>query len=101
MISINTADIAAMLSTKELEKAVKEVSQDLATDIFVELTAPPPTGTPVDTGAARDSWQIDLSIEAAPEVYSTSPYMNRLNNGHSDQSPSGFIDAAVDRILNK
>lgn len=97
MITIDLSDIAQMLSANELEDVVADELQDIATAIYVDLTAPPPTGTPVLTGVARNGWQIDTSVPLAPEVYNRVAYINRLNNGHSQQSPSGFVDAILDK----
>ena len=70
-------------------------------DALIDLTASPPTGTPVDTGAARNDWQIDDSDPLACELYNTSPYIKRLNEGHSKQSPAGFVDRVVDKHFPK
>lgn len=82
---------------KELTEAFADRVEGVMTDIFVDLTAPPPLGTPVDTGAARNGWQIDTSIPLHPEITNSVPYINRLNDGHSQQSPSGFIEAIIDK----
>jgi len=46
--------------------------------------------TPVDTGAARDSWVIE-----GDTISSNSKYISELNNGYSDQAPSFFIERAI------
>lgn len=81
----------------QLEDAVAEILEDKMTDIFVDLTSPPPVGIPVDKGTARNATQLDTSVPLAPEITNSAPYINRLNAGHSKQSPSGFIDAIVDK----
>lgn len=82
---------------KELKANFAERVEDLMTDIFVDLTAPPPLGTPVDQGTARNGWQLDTTIPLHPEITNAVPYINRLNDGHSKQSPAGFIDAIIDK----
>lgn len=80
---------------------------------------------PVDSGRARSSWgqwspediakpndeakpsdahyeedKGDLSIEQGSNV----PYISKLNDGHSQQAPAGFIDRNVDtakRVMNE
>ena len=81
----------------ELEDAFADRLEEMMTDIYVDLTAPPPLGTPVDTGQARNGWQIDLSDRMKLEITNSVPYINRLNDGHSKQSPAGYIDAIVDK----
>ncbi len=46
--------------------------------------------TPVDTGAARDSWRIE-----GDTIVSDSEYIRELNLGHSEQAPSYFIEKAI------
>lgn len=101
MISIDVSEITAMVLNKEIEAMVVEELRDTTNAIFTDLVSSPPVGTPVDTGAARNSWQVDTSIPLAPEVYSMSPYIGALNDGHSKQSPEGFVDAVVDKHLAK
>lgn len=84
--------------------------------------------TPVDTGMAKLSWNIDINVvnvdvAEAPEkspaasfdgfekalevtaqfklqdviyISNNLPYIRALNDGHSKQAPSGYIDAAID-----
>ena len=73
--------------------------------------------TPVLTGRARSNWHIDLNqvdvslVEPGTEpnrgvvnsykindtiyISNNLPYIRRLNEGHSQQSPAGFVDAAI------
>ncbi len=98
-ITIDFSDIVDITQAGALEDGLGEDAQDIANAIYIDLTAPPPTGTPVDTGNARNGWQIDMSDPLHPEIYNTVPYINRLNAGSSQQSPAGFIDAIVDKHL--
>lgn len=83
--------------TKSLNENIAEILEEKMTDIYVDLTAPPPLGTPVDTGQARNGWQLDASDKLNPVITNSVPYINRLNDGHSKQSPSGFIEAIIDK----
>lgn len=87
----------------------------------------PPVGTPIDTGWASSNWSLSLDtpreepigskeniisedtgiaevlqfdINNNQSIWLTNnvPYIARLNNGWSQQSPSGFVDAAIDEI---
>ena len=97
MITLDLSDIANMISDNELEVDVIASLEDLTNAIFVDLTAPAPLGTPFDTGVARNGWQPDNSNPLSPEIYNMVPYIGALNNGHSKQSPAGFVDAILDK----
>lgn len=96
-ITVDFSDILDITQADALGKGYDEDVEDIINAIFIDLTAPPPTGTPVDTGNARNGWQIDLSDPRNPEIYNTVPYIGRLNAGSSSQSPAGFIEAIIDK----
>lgn len=96
-IKIDASDIDPDKITEAILDELADDLEDKITDVYVDLTAPPPLGTPVDTGQARNSWQIDTTVRLEPEVYTVIPYMKNLNDGSSKQSPAGFIDAIVDK----
>ena len=96
-IRIDLSDFNAKAIASEIESDFIADAETVITDIFNDLTSPPPVGTPVDTNVARNGWQIDLSNPLAPEVYNSVPYIGTLNGGHSKQSPEGFVDGVVDK----
>jgi hypothetical protein len=96
MITIDFSDIDPDKIVAKCEEQIADYLEDKMTDVYTDLTAPPPKGTPVDQGTARNGWQLDTSVKLAPEVYNPIAYIGRLNNGHSKQSPAGFIDTIVD-----
>jgi len=52
--------------------------------------------TPIDTGVAREGWEIrEVPGKKFPvyEVTNNVPYISALNEGHSDQAPAHFIEA--------
>ncbi len=65
------------------------------------------TQMPIDTGRARGSWghATHPAVEAGDSVWEEAPdglsitqgttvaYVPRLNEGHSQQAPAGFLDA--------
>lgn len=99
MITIDLGDIANMISADEIQADIIENLQDTANAIFNDLTSPAPIGTPVDLGGARNGWDIDLTDPLAPEVFNRVVYIGRLNAGHSQKSPAGFVDAIVDKHI--
>lgn len=50
--------------------------------------------TPVDTGAARDGWEIRPGGAGSLIVGNDEEHIRFLNLGSSDQAPSGFVEAA-------
>lgn len=93
-----------------LEKSVRKAALTVDSNLVLN--------TPVDTGTARSNWIASLNApvvklvkpgqkqEAGPiiENYKLSdiilisnslPYIKRLNEGHSQQAPAGFVDMAV------
>lgn len=100
----------------DLEKLVVDMQRTATLDIWNMLTR----ATPVDTGRARASWiattrqpSDDEPPEGAPTyplnrpslgntklgipnfVVSNLVYMSRLNEGHSEQAPTMFVERAV------
>lgn len=51
--------------------------------------------TPVDTGAARDGWEI----VPGPAVVNDEEHIRFLNQGSSKQAPAGFIEAALPQAV--
>jgi hypothetical protein len=47
--------------------------------------------TPVDTGAARDGWEI----VPGPVVVNDEEHIRYLNEGSSQQAPAGFVESAL------
>jgi hypothetical protein len=93
-IRIDTSDLERKIPgiIANAEQVARDVRDKIAADIYADLLRE----TPVDTGQARQGWQMDL-IGDQQHVQNAVPYINRLNDGHSKQAPSGFIDAIVDR----
>lgn len=109
---------------KRLEIRASEMVGEMALAAGAEVAIQ----TPVDTGRARANWfagttdepgkitdDVDktahLSIQRITAaatgvkpgesifVFNNLPYINRLNEGSSDQAPSGFVEKAVDRAM--
>lgn len=95
-----------------LEKTVRRVA--LVVDTTLVNT------TPVDTGRARANWlpslnvprsdSVDLkntegvesilpSYKVSDTIYITNnlPYIQRLNDGWSQQAPAGFVETAIEK----
>ena len=55
--------------------------------------------TPVDTGAARDGWEIRPGPAGSLVVGNDEEHIRYLNNGSSRQAPAGFVEAAVEQAV--
>lgn len=78
------------------ETTVKNVRKKMGLDLLAGLQL----ATPVDTGEARNSWQMEDGADQTV-VESRSPYMGALNNGHSKQAPVGFIENVIDAVTKR
>lgn len=80
---------------KEVEKTVDDEIQKMATDLHAGLMR----ATPVDTGRARNGWQLTLGNE--PVIENQVEYIGVLNDGHSKQAPALFVEAEIDRVTRR
>ncbi|MGK2911230.1 MAG: hypothetical protein ACSLE1_15725 [Sphingobium sp.] len=94
-ITIDVSDVMRKIPQiiADAQADVEALTQKVALDIYADLLMT----TPVDTGAARQGWQLDNGPGGAMEISNSVPYIGKLNDGHSKQAPTGFIEAAVDR----
>lgn len=90
MINIKNINISfkALLTQigNEREKYLIKQSNRLLEDLANE--------TPVDTGLARDSWKLDIGSGKAV-ISNDVEYIESLNNGHSKQAPSHFVESTA------
>ena len=93
-ITIDLSEITKLITDDVAAKMVQDDMEERLENTFIDLTASPPLGTPVDTGAARQGWQLDLP---SLEITNSVPYIGRLNQGSSTQAPAGFVENAVDK----
>jgi hypothetical protein len=104
---------------EKVDRIVTETHRATALAVYGELIQ----STPVDTGRAKSNWWMDInrvSLEirepdngdagqaqaesvsgkdTKPDdviyISNNLPYINRLDDGYSDQAPAGFVAAAV------
>jgi len=109
-------------ATKVVVKLVFDITANLR-------AAPDEGGTPVDTGWARANWipsiaqsvdepfgsRVNVSSDAQDaglasvgaytldlgQIYVTNPvpYIQSLNDGHSQQAPAGFVERAIEKAV--
>jgi len=108
------------LSDRDFPLFQKKVAIDLLRSLFEK--------TPVDTGRARGNWRVGIEVgdeevldittraEAAASLaqgllelvnapafaniilFNNVPYILRLEHGHSDQRPAGFVAQSLDEV---
>ena len=74
-----------------LKKEALPIVQQTASKIVEELKEE----TPVDTGFARDSWEIEFSFEKTATIVNKAEYIQQLNDGSSSQAPAHFVENTV------
>lgn len=113
-----------------VDEMASEAVINAALDLQGTLRSNPPVGTPIDTGWASSNWTLSLDkpssdvvgskqavsnqmhgiaealqfdITKNRSIYCTNnvPYIARLNDGWSRQSPRGFVDAVIDALTLK
>lgn len=78
----------------KLKSKIKEVSKDKLKDTAKSLINDLKEATPVDTGRARDGWELEESLMKT-SIVNKVEYIDRLNMGYSKQAPSFFIEKTL------
>lgn len=84
---------------QKLRKEVKEIANDSVIDRTAFATEALARVTPVDTGYARSRWthnvEEDINGNMVGIIDNDAPYIGILNQGHSQQAPSLFIEKTL------
>lgn len=75
-----------------IRKHVMSVSNDATILAANKLMSELARETPVDTGKARDSWQLRKVAEGRVVIENKTDYIDDLNRGTSKQAPAFFIE---------
>lgn len=109
-----------MSFTTELKSAVKkstEITNDTWRKSVVQAFTQTVIGTPVDTGRARNGWVFangtgnsgaigngePVNVSRIPDIggvcilFNNLPYIERLEDGYSQQAPSGWVKRVVNQ----
>lgn len=88
MMKIQVKGIKSTLAEVKKQQLALQLSEKkkLARKYVAQLKQ----ATPVDTGVARDGWH-----EKDGNIINEVPYIDALNNGHSEQAPSLFIEKTL------
>lgn len=117
--------------TKRIIKLLDDVTEKAARKMLIDIHRELVKKTPVLTGWAQNNWIPSVTLpvtktDGTPEnvsgaamvggvvevlswrfedgpawIANNVPYINRLNAGHSGQAPAGFVDAIIQREVNK
>ena len=87
-IVIKNLDDEFLKLKKEIQKQSKTKLERESKEIYSELVI----ATPVDTGLARESWSLIQKDKETVIIENNVPYIEELNNGHSQQAPANFIE---------
>ena len=90
--------VGARQALARLDRDIEEVIADETNETLLSALNLVTQATPVDSGRARRSWQVETladrdSLDRATLVNSVD-YIEPLNNGHSQQAPARFIQTA-------
>lgn len=110
----------------DIEEVINQEARALSINLLNGLTLV----TPVDTGRARGNWYVSATSksnrtidqfrkarqaiseglatihtvinEKYPSITLSNnlPYIEKLNDGHSQQAPSKFVEKEIDRVVN-
>jgi HK97 gp10 family phage protein len=72
----------------------KKISKENLVKQSVLLKEDLKNNTPIDTGFARDSWQMTVNKDTV-NLTNTAPYIKYLNQGTSQQAPALFIESTA------
>lgn len=81
-------------SFKEALYQIKKEADAALTVVATKIVQELRDETPVDTGRARDGWTQEESHDGVV-ISNDVPYIESLNNGHSKQAPSFFVEKTL------
>lgn len=77
---------------EDLTNFIEEEKQEIIDEIYAGVVR----DNPVDTGYSQSQWVKDEN-----GVYNDTEYVIYLEEGHSDQAPTGFINRNIKQALNR
>ena len=84
-------------ATADLKKSVDQTVRSIAKTFFDSVKR----RTPVRSGLARRSWKFNKKSNRKYMVNNKQPYIGRLDEGYSNQAPSGMTKPALDEVIAK
>ena len=96
MLKIKVTPSAKMV-TDQLADAVTDLVRQVSRNLFTEVKR----FTPVKSGRARKGWKFRKRSDSQYRISNRVPYINRLDEGYSKQSPNGIVRPAVQEVARK
>jgi hypothetical protein len=91
-VSINHKQVAQLL-----DDALDEIDKEFAQRVLQAVKALK-EATPKDTGRASKGWSSTLTKAQVATIVNEVPYIGILNDGHSQQAPSYFVETTLHRL---
>lgn len=92
-VTITNANKVATGLSKDVDQIVRQVSQELLKQLQ--------RFTPVRSGRAKRGYRLNKRKKYNYEVVNRVPYIERLDEGYSKQSPNGMTRPAIRAVSNK
>lgn len=92
-MKIKVQNVKQELSRLKRERSASRRAQ--AAVLVGAMTSDLKAATPVDTGHARDSWKVTTRPDGELDVENTAEYIQRLNEGSSQQAPARFVETTA------
>lgn len=96
---INTSEFLKAFDqwVERTQANAEDVFRALVLDIFSSIQI----RTPVDTGRARGNWQVEFNGPQSATISNNLPYIERLENGWSQQAPAGMVRVTLSEFERK
>lgn len=92
MITLKVTGISEII--EEIQNLIDNTKKESLERVSNSLLKEIKEATPIDTGRARNGWQLEKDYKGN-SIVNDVPYIPSLNDGHSKQAPSYFIERTV------
>ena len=84
-------------ATADFDRILNQTVRAIAKDLFKTVKK----FTPKQSGRARSNWRLKKKSNTRYNLTNKVPYIKRLDEGYSKQSPNGFYRPAVGEVSNR
>lgn len=79
----------------EVLEELKDITEDTAEELFDEIVR----RTPVDTGRAKEGWELYKDPRGNIQIINDVDYIIYLEEGSSNQAPSGMVRTSIAKVI--